>query len=56
MILSQGALFGTLEYNLLAAMVVVFLALALALFLYEYLLYRYDHGEPLEEEEDSREK
>lgn len=55
-ILSQGALFGTLEYNLLAAMVVVFLALALALFLYEYLLYRYDHGEPLEEEEDSREK
>lgn len=55
-ILSQGALFGNLEYNLLAAMVVVFLALALALFLYEYLLYRYDHdepfGEPLEEEED----
>ncbi|MDE7341521.1 MAG: DUF3796 domain-containing protein [Lachnospiraceae bacterium] len=51
MILSRGALFGNLEYNLLAAMVVVFLALALALFLYEYLLYRYDHDEPLEKED-----
>ena len=54
-ILSRGAILGNLEYNLLAAMVIVFLALALALFLYEYLLYRYDHDEPsgesLEEED-----
>lgn len=48
-ILSQGALFGNLEYNLLVAMVVVFLAIALAIFLYEYLLYRYDHDEPFDE-------
>lgn len=52
-ILSQGALFGNLEYNLLAAMVIVFLALALAIFLYEYLLYRYDHDEPFDETKES---
>lgn len=48
-ILSQGALFGSLEYNLLAAVTVVFLSLALALFLNEYLLYRYDHDEPFDD-------
>lgn len=52
-ILSRGALFGNLEYNLLAAMVVVFLAIALAIFLYEYLLYRYDHDEPFDKTKES---
>lgn len=42
-ILGQVAIGGNLEYNLIAAMIVVFLALALLLFLSEYLLYRYDH-------------
>lgn len=47
-ILSQGALMGNLEYNLIAAVIIVFLSLALFLFLYEYLLYRYDHDDSCE--------
>lgn len=47
-LLGQGALWGSLEYNLIAAMIVVFLSLALFLFLNEYLLYRYDHDEQSE--------
>lgn len=44
-ILGQGALMGNLEYNLIAAMVIVFFSLALYIFLSEYLLYRYDHDD-----------
>lgn len=44
-LLAQGALLGNLEYNLIAAVIVVFLALALSIFLNEYLLYHYDHDD-----------
>lgn len=54
-ILCQGALWGNLEYNLIAAMSIFFLALALALFLYEYLLYRYDHDDQFEESSEEQE-
>ena len=54
-LLCQGALWGNLEYNLIAAVSVVFLSLALALFLYEYLLYRYDHDDQFDESSEEQE-
>lgn len=41
--LCQGKLFGSLEYTLIAAIIILSLAFGLGLFLSEYLLYRYDH-------------
>lgn len=49
--LGQGRLLGNLEHTLIAYVIVVSLALALDLFLGEYLLYHYDHDEPLDEGE-----
>lgn len=49
-ILGQGRFQGNLEYTFLAYLIVVSLALALNIFLGEYLFYRYDHGDPAEEE------
>lgn len=49
-ILGRGALLGSLEYTLIAVLILLSLAVALALFLSEYLLYRYDHDERMEEE------
>lgn len=50
-LLGRGSLMGHLEYTLIALLIVISLALALWLFLSEYLLYRYDHDEPAEENE-----
>lgn len=49
--LSQGRLFGSNEYTLIAFIVVLSLAMALRLFLCPYLLYKYDHDD-LSAEED----
>ena len=51
-ILSQGKLFGSLEYTLIATMIVLSIALALGIFLPAYLLYRYDHDDPMDEDEE----
>lgn len=48
-ILCQVKLFGSLEYTLIAAIIVLSLALALGIFLPEYLLYRYDHDDHADE-------
>ena len=48
-ILCQGRLFGSLEYTLIATIIVLSLTLALGIFLPEYLLYRYDHDDQMEE-------
>lgn len=47
--LNDGALFGRLEYTLIALTILISLALALDVFLSEYLLYRYDHDDWLED-------
>lgn len=52
LLLGQGKLMGNPEYTLIALIIVISLALALDLFLCEYLLFRYDHDEPLEESEE----
>ncbi len=52
LILCQGKLLGSLEYTLIAAIIVLSLTLALGIFLPEYLLYRYDHDDRMEEGED----
>lgn len=44
-ILCQGRLFGSLEYLLIAFIILLSLTLALWMFLSEYLLYRYDHDD-----------
>ena len=51
-ILCQGKLFGSLEYTLIAAIIVLSLALALGIFLPEYLLYLYDHDSQEYENEE----
>ncbi len=48
-LLCRGKLFGSLEYTLIAVIIVLSLALACGLFLSEYLLYRYDHDDLTEE-------
>ena len=50
-ILCQGKLFGSLEYTLIAVIIMLSLALALGMFLSEYLLYRYDHDDQIDEGE-----
>ena len=47
--LCKGELFGNLEYNFIAAIIVLSFALALGVFLSEYLLYRYDQADESEE-------
>ena len=44
-LLCQGKLLGSLEYTLIAVLILLSLALALWSFLSSYLLYRYDHDE-----------
>lgn len=51
-ILCQGKLFGSLEYTLIATIIILSLALALGIFLSEYLLYRYDHDGQVDESEE----
>ena len=51
-ILCQRKLFGSLEYTLIATIIVLSLTLALGIFLPEYLLYRYDHDEQMDNGED----
>ena len=51
-ILCQGKLFGSLEYTLIATIIVLSLALALGIFLPEYLLYLYDHDSQEYENEE----
>ena len=52
LILCQGKLLGSLEYTLIATIIVLSLTLALGIFLPEYLLYRYDHDDASAMEED----
>ncbi len=52
LILCQGKLLGSLEYTLIATIIVLSLTLALGMFLPEYLLYRYDHDDRIEEGEE----
>lgn len=47
--LNTGALLGSLEYTLIALIILISLAIALDLFLSEYLLYRYDCAEQVDE-------
>ena len=48
LILCQGKLLGSLEYTLIATIIVLSLTLALGIFLPEYLLYCYDHDDRIE--------
>lgn len=48
-VLSRGALLGNLEYTLIAVVILLSLAVALDVFLGEYLLYRYDCDDQLDE-------
>ena len=51
-VLCQGKLFGSLENSFIALIIVLSLSLGLGLFLSEYLLYRYDHDEQYDENEE----
>ena len=48
-VVCRGALFGSLDYTLIAVTILLALSVALATFLEEYLLYKFDHDEQLEE-------
>ena len=48
----QNIFMGNLEYTLIAIVITVALSIALDIFLVEYLLYRYDHSEQLDESEE----
>lgn len=50
LLVGRGALLGSLEYTLIAVIILVSLAFALDLFLSEYLLYRYDQGDQMDED------
>lgn len=52
LVLGSGRLLMSLEYTLIAFVIVVAFSIALALFLGEYLLYRYDHDEQITESEE----
>lgn len=52
LILGQGKLMGNLEYTFIAYIIMVSLAIALEVFLSEFLLYHYDHDDPIDEGED----
>lgn len=47
---SGGRLLGSFEYAMVSLIIVISLAMGLGTFLGEYLLYRYDHDEQLDEE------
>ncbi|MDO5548531.1 MAG: DUF3796 domain-containing protein [Eubacteriales bacterium] len=47
--LGQGKLMGNSDYTLAALIIVISLSIALKIFLSTYLLYHYDHDEPLDE-------
>lgn len=49
LLVGRGALMGSLEYTLIAAIILISLAYALDLFLSEYLLYRYDSTDQLDD-------
>ncbi len=51
-ILCQGKLFGSLEYTMIATVIVLSFTLALGIFLPKYLLYRYDHDDRIDEGEE----
>ena len=51
-VLCQGKLFGNLEYTLIAMIILLALTIGLTMFLSEYLLYRYDHDDQLDESEE----
>ena len=48
-VVGMGKIMMSLEFTLTAYLIVVTLSLALNLFLNEYLLYRYDHDEQIDE-------
>lgn len=50
--LGQGRLIGSLEYTLIALVVIIALSFALDIFLSQYLLYRWDQKERDEDKED----
>lgn len=52
LVLGQGRFLGSLDYTLIALVITVALSIALEIFLSEYLLYRYDKGEQLDESEE----
>lgn len=52
LILGQGMFMGNPEYTLIALIIAISLSIALEVFLSEYLLYRYDYDEQLEESEE----
>ena len=52
LVLGQGKFMGNLEYTLIAIIIVIALSIALGIFLNEYLLYRYDHDDQLDESEE----
>lgn len=52
LILGQGKLMGNLEYTFITYIIIVSLAIALEVFLSEFLLYHYDHDDPIDESED----
>ncbi len=45
LVVARGAILGSLEYTLIAVLIVLSLVVALDLFLSEYLLYRYDRAD-----------
>lgn len=49
LVVSRGAILGYLEYTLIAVLVVLSLTVALDLFLCEYLLYRYDRADQIDD-------
>ena len=48
-VVGMGKIMMSLEFTLTAYLIAVTLSLALNLFLNEYLLYRYDHDEQIDE-------
>lgn len=51
-VLSQGKLFDNFDYTLIAILITLSLTLALRIFLAEYLLYRYDYDDQIDESEE----
>ena len=51
-VLCQGKIWVNFEYILIATIIVLSLALALGIFLSEYLLYRYDYDDHVDESEE----
>lgn len=49
-VLCRGKLFGSLDYTLIATIIVLSLGLAMGIFLTEYLLYRYDCDSQMDED------